>query len=184
MSDPYEVKAAPVLFTQTKLELLLKECREHLDGELLMLLESYAIGGGLGKTRKQMRSEIDEEDALEHIEPLEGLISRIDQFLGRCAHDGLLHGGGEGELGVAKSDGRAAGWHRPMTDQYDHPHELVPMICDGESWYVDPPADPRDPDHRREGIFVCHNCARCSDGEKPCVHGNPNQCEFPHARND
>lgn len=44
--------------------------------------------------------------------------------------------------------------------------------------------DPRDPDHSREGIFVHHNCARCSDGKRPCVKGNPRQCEYPHARND
>ena len=44
--------------------------------------------------------------------------------------------------------------------------------------------DPRDPDHSRVGMFVLHNCARCDDGKKPCVVGNPRQCEYPHARND
>ncbi len=44
--------------------------------------------------------------------------------------------------------------------------------------------DPRDPDHSRSGIFVHHNCYRCGSGEMPCVNGNPNQCEYPHARND
>lgn len=46
------------------------------------------------------------------------------------------------------------------------------------------PADPRDPDYSRTGMFVLHNCSRCSDGKKPCVVGNPSQCEYPHARND
>jgi len=44
--------------------------------------------------------------------------------------------------------------------------------------------DPRDPDYSRIGMFVLHNCARCDDGKKPCVIGNPSQCEYPHARND
>ena len=44
--------------------------------------------------------------------------------------------------------------------------------------------DPRDPDHSRQGIFVYHNCAYCSDGKKPCKQGAPNRCSNPHARND
>lgn len=44
--------------------------------------------------------------------------------------------------------------------------------------------DPRDPDPSRPGIFRDHNCSRCNDGQKPCVAGNANQCEYPHARND
>ena len=44
--------------------------------------------------------------------------------------------------------------------------------------------DPRDPDYSRDGIFVYHNCWKCKSGEKPCVVGNPRQCEYPHARND
>jgi len=44
--------------------------------------------------------------------------------------------------------------------------------------------DPRDPDHSRIGIFVYHNCSRCADGALPCVQGNPNRCDIPHARND
>lgn len=44
--------------------------------------------------------------------------------------------------------------------------------------------DPRDPDHSREGIFVYHDCSRCLDGKRPCVKGNPRQCEYPRARND
>lgn len=40
------------------------------------------------------------------------------------------------------------------------------------------------PDYSREGIFVYHNCSRCSDGKKPCVRGGSHRCEFPHARND
>ena len=50
-------------------------------------------------------------------------------------------------------------------------------------------ADPRDPRPDREmvgrhGMFRDHNCARCRNGERACVRGNPRQCEFPHARND
>lgn len=44
--------------------------------------------------------------------------------------------------------------------------------------------DSRDPDHSRSGIFVLHNCWKCGDGARPCVAGNPRQCEYPHARND
>lgn len=44
--------------------------------------------------------------------------------------------------------------------------------------------DPRDPDPSRFGIFRDHNCAMCGSGARPCVQGNPNRCEFPHARND
>lgn len=44
--------------------------------------------------------------------------------------------------------------------------------------------DPRAPHPTREGRFRLHNCSRCGDGARPCKRGNPNQCEFPHARND
>lgn len=44
--------------------------------------------------------------------------------------------------------------------------------------------DPRDPDPTKDGIFRDHNCWRCNDGEKPCVHGHPHNCVYPHARND
>lgn len=44
--------------------------------------------------------------------------------------------------------------------------------------------DPRDPDPSRTGIFRLHNCAYCSDGQKPCRQGSPNRCEYPHARDD
>ena len=44
--------------------------------------------------------------------------------------------------------------------------------------------DPRDPVHSKHGIFVYHSCSRCGDGARQCVNGNPNQCEYPHARND
>jgi len=36
----------------------------------------------------------------------------------------------------------------------------------------------------KTGMFVLHSCWKCNDGEKPCVVGNPRQCEYPHARND
>ena len=44
--------------------------------------------------------------------------------------------------------------------------------------------DPRDPDPTRSGIFRDHNCWKCLDGKVPCATGNPNQCRYPHARND
>ena len=47
-----------------------------------------------------------------------------------------------------------------------------------------PPVDPRDPDNSRSGVFVYHNCWKCQDGAKPCVVGNPRNCENLHARND
>ena len=34
------------------------------------------------------------------------------------------------------------------------------------------------------GMFRDHSCWKCLDGKKPCVVGNPHQCEYPHARND
>lgn len=48
----------------------------------------------------------------------------------------------------------------------------------------DSDVDPRDPHPTREGMFRLHNCARCGSGKRPCVRGNPRQCEYPHARND
>lgn len=33
-------------------------------------------------------------------------------------------------------------------------------------------------------MFRDHDCAYCGNGEKPCRQNNPNQCEYPHARND
>jgi hypothetical protein len=48
-------------------------------------------------------------------------------------------------------------------------------------------ADPREPRRLLPGmhpIFRDHNCSRCKSGEKPCVRGNPSQCDWPHARND
>ena len=44
--------------------------------------------------------------------------------------------------------------------------------------------DSRDPDYSRSGIFILHNCSKGGDGARPCVAGNPRQCEYPHARND
>lgn len=44
--------------------------------------------------------------------------------------------------------------------------------------------DLRDPDYSRKGIFQTHNCWKCDSGKKPCAHGNPHNCEYPHARND
>ena len=34
------------------------------------------------------------------------------------------------------------------------------------------------------GIFRDHHCWACKDGERPCVNGSPNRCEYPHARNE
>jgi hypothetical protein len=33
-------------------------------------------------------------------------------------------------------------------------------------------------------MFRGHNCAYCRDGALPCKQGTPNQCGYPHARND
>lgn len=33
-------------------------------------------------------------------------------------------------------------------------------------------------------IFRDHSCWKCQDGAKSCVRGTPNQCEYPHAKND
>lgn len=37
---------------------------------------------------------------------------------------------------------------------------------------------------QKSGMFRDHRCWKCSDGLRPCVVGNPRQCEYPHARND
>lgn len=42
----------------------------------------------------------------------------------------------------------------------------------------------RDADPTKTGMFVFHTCWKCGDGERPCIAGNPRQCEYPHARND
>lgn len=39
-------------------------------------------------------------------------------------------------------------------------------------------------DPTKTGMFVLHRCWKCNDGERPCVAGEPRQCEFPHARDD
>ena len=51
---------------------------------------------------------------------------------------------------------------------------------------TDPPreVDPREPDHSRPGIFAYHNCYRCEHGKKPCLKGNPRDCDNLFARND
>jgi len=36
----------------------------------------------------------------------------------------------------------------------------------------------------RHGMFRDHSCWKCREGERPCVVGDPRQCEYPHARND
>lgn len=43
-----------------------------------------------------------------------------------------------------------------------------------------------DPFYRSDlqGIFRDHRCWKCNDGEKPCVKGNPRDCETLRARND
>lgn len=61
-----------------------------------------------------------------------------------------------------------------MTDP--HPADALPPVVEAP--------DPRDPDMSREGIFRYHNCWRCLDGKVTCATGNPNQCRYPHARND
>lgn len=41
-----------------------------------------------------------------------------------------------------------------------------------------------DADPSKTGMFVLHRCWKCGDGARPCVVGNPRQCEYPHARDD
>lgn len=36
----------------------------------------------------------------------------------------------------------------------------------------------------KTGMFVNHSCWKCGDGARPCISGDPRQCEYPHARND
>ena len=54
--------------------------------------------------------------------------------------------------------------------------------------YPEDPREPRDEAYLRSRnipmIFRNHNCARCHDGERACVRGNPSTCGWPHARND
>jgi hypothetical protein len=44
--------------------------------------------------------------------------------------------------------------------------------------------DPRDRDPTRPPPFDAHNCARCRDGDDPCVEGAAARCSNLHARND
>lgn len=44
-----------------------------------------------------------------------------------------------------------------------------------------------DRDDTKTGMFVTHQCSRCSNGAKPCPSGQTGphrNCEHPHARND
>jgi hypothetical protein len=50
-------------------------------------------------------------------------------------------------------------------------------------WIRPQAPDPRDPrpDSEmvgRDAIFRDHNCSRCRDGERPCVRGNPRNCDL------
>jgi hypothetical protein len=64
------------------------------------------------------------------------------------------------------------------TSDYDcQPASLLPIAR------LDP-RDPRPNDACRHPIFRYHNCARCANGARPCVKGNPNDCDNPYARND
>lgn len=65
-----------------------------------------------------------------------------------------------------------------LLDASDFPRSMLKDIALTQT------PDPRDPDPSRSGIFRDHNCSYCKSGEKPCVQGNPSQCEFPMARND
>jgi hypothetical protein len=67
---------------------LLRDCRAHLDAELLNEIEANAAGGASGKSRANMRRTLD-ANALEIIEPLEDLIERIDVALADNRGDGI-----------------------------------------------------------------------------------------------
>ncbi len=51
--------------------------------------------------------------------------------------------------------------------------------------FVRIPLNPQGTTTRRlEGIFRDHSRYRCKDGEKPCIRGNPQQCDYLYERND
>ena len=54
-----------------------------------------------------------------------------------------------------------------MTDQIDPMDKYLRQMAEGKS-----------------GIFRDHSCWKCNDGEKPCVNGTVNRCDYPRARND
>ena len=65
-----------------------------------------------------------------------------------------------------------------------NPADAVEGLCCG--WIECEPADPRDHDPSRPGIFRDHNCWACKDGAQPCREGRRGGlgCSYPHARND
>lgn len=64
----------------------------------------------------------------------------------------------------------------------DHIVEMKVLAQSALAWTADDAMAPRtNPVHP---MFRDHNCARCGSGTKPCVSGNPRQCDHPHARND
>lgn len=65
-----------------------------------------------------------------------------------------------------------------MSNNHVHPI-FQPLLA-----VLAPKVDPRDPDPSREGVFRDHNCYRCDSGKKPCVSGNPRNCDTLYARND
>jgi len=69
----------------------------------------------------------------------------------------------------------------PITERVWMPDEVRAIVEYNKT------VDPRDPRRLLPGMhpkFEYHNCARCKDGERACVRGDPGRCEWPHARND
>lgn len=36
---------------------------------------------------------------------------------------------------------------------------------------------------QNSSFFLAHRCSRCKDGERTCVRGGHDRCEWPHAKN-
>jgi hypothetical protein len=62
------------------------------------------------------------------------------------------------------------------------------MMTYDERGYPQDSREPRDESYLKSRNislrFRDHNCARCHDGERACVKGDPGRCDWPHARND
>ena len=82
----------------------------------------------------------------------------------------------------------------------DHSEKLAEACstCSGGGWRYDDPEAPqmvgcedcggtglRAQKPEPVGIFRDHRCWKCDDGRRKCVTtGGPNNCGYPHARND
>lgn len=69
-------------------------------------------------------------------------------------------------------------WNKCRNEEARSTETKGPIMADEKK------IDPRDPDLTRDGIFRTHNCVSCNHGRWPCVQGDSEKCEYPHARND